>query len=86
MVGRGDPAGARVADGDGRAPVRDESANASTAVDAEAHSDAVRALLAAHEVPFVMHDDADVHENELEEFYSYVEAPLFVENLSLIHI
>ncbi|KAI3617311.1 hypothetical protein CBS9595_003220 [Malassezia furfur] len=80
MVGRGDPAGARVADGDGRAPVRDESANASTAVDAEAHSDAVRALLAAHEVPFVMHDDADVHENELEEFYSYVEAPLFVEN------
>lgn len=82
MAERGAPAAARVSEGDaGTKPAHDESASgASTSADADAHSDAVRALLAAHEVPFVVHDDADVHENELEEFYSYVEAPLFVEN------
>ncbi|WFD44086.1 Factor arrest protein 11 [Malassezia psittaci] len=41
---------------------------------------AQRNEMGSDEVPFSLSDDADVHENELEEFYSYVEAPLFVEN------
>ncbi|WFC99531.1 Factor arrest protein 11 [Malassezia yamatoensis] len=43
-------------------------------------SSAPRNGLGSDEVPFSLSDDADVHENELEEFYSYVEVPLFVEN------
>ena len=32
------------------------------------------------EISYSLYQDADCIENELEEFYSYIEAPLFIEN------
>lgn len=64
----------------GGGATRPRSAAASASSPPQDQGDAVRAFLAASEVHFALGDDADCHENELEEFYSYVEAPIFAEN------
>ncbi|WFD31581.1 Factor arrest protein 11 [Malassezia sp. CBS 17886] len=42
--------------------------------------DAARALQPVTELDYALDDDCDCMENELEEFYSYVEAPLLLDN------